>query len=65
MDEFYRRIVLIAIQDEAATKMTNSAYDAMRRFGALSQYRHEYRSSFALIGWSGPGNSAIVTQVYR
>ena len=61
--DLYRRIVLIAIQDAAGEKMTNSAYYAMRRFGAWSQYKNELRSSFALIGWSGPGKTNFVTQV--
>ncbi|XP_028407373.1 uncharacterized protein LOC114529999 [Dendronephthya gigantea] len=57
-----RRIVLVAIQDEASKRVTRSVYTALWRLGARNLIKHEYRSSFAFIGWSGPGKNSIVTQ---
>ncbi|XP_028412309.1 uncharacterized protein LOC114535125 isoform X2 [Dendronephthya gigantea] len=57
-----RRIVLVAIQDEASYRVTRSVYTALWRLGARNLIKHEYRSSFAFIGWSGPGKNSIVTQ---
>ena len=59
------RLVLVAIQDEGSKKMSNSAYDALKRFGARNQIRFNYRSSYALLGWSGDGQLSAVTQVQR
>ena len=59
------RLVLVAIQDEASNKMSNSAYDALKRFGATNQIRGKFRSSYALIGWSGYGQLSAVTQVQQ
>ena len=58
-----RRIVLIAIQNEGSSRMTDEAYDLLERFGANNILRKKYRSSYALLGWSGPGTLDAVTQV--
>ena len=55
--------MLVAIQDEASFKMSDTAYDALKRFGAANQLRKKFRSSYALLGWSGYGQLSAVTQV--
>ena len=60
---FYRLLVLIAIQDEGSARMNATAYDALKKVGAKDPLRGDPRSSYALLGWSGPGVPNFVTQV--
>jgi excinuclease UvrABC ATPase subunit len=43
--------------------MTGAAYNALRRIGAKSPLKAEYRGSFALLGFTGPGKPAFIQQV--
>ena len=45
--------------------MTKAAYDALKKFGAKNQLRNIFRNSYALLGYSGPGEVDAVTQVIR
>ena len=56
-------MVLIAIQDDGSKKMSTAGYDALEKVGAQDLLRGSYRSSYALLGWSGPGAPDFVTQV--
>ena len=58
-----RKLVLVAIQDEGSHRMSNLGYNALRRFGAHNQIKKNFRSSYALLGWSGHGKLDAVTQV--
>ena len=58
-----RRLVLIAIKDEGSAKMTDEAYNSLKEFGANSPLNKNFRGSYALLGWSGPGTLDAVTQV--
>ena len=62
---YFRKLVLVAIQDEGSKKMTDAAYEALERFGATNQLRNKFRSSFALLGYSGPGQFDAITQVIQ
>jgi hypothetical protein len=55
--------VLIAIQDDGSRDMTDPGYEALEMVGAQNPLRRIYRSSYALIGWSGPGAPNFITQV--
>ena len=54
---------MIAIQDEGSRLMTAAAYDLLQRLGADNPLRNKNRSSYALLGWSGPGTLDAVKQV--
>ena len=54
---------MVAIQDEGSNKMTDAAYDALKRLGAENPLKNNFRSSYALLGYSGPGELDAVTQV--
>ncbi len=54
---------MIAIKDEGSDKMTDEAYNLFKEFGAYSPLNKNYRGSYALLGWSGPGTLDAVTQV--
>lgn len=43
--------------------MTGAAYNALRRVGARNPLRADYRGSFALLGYTGPGRPAFIKQV--
>ena len=43
--------------------MTKAAYDALKKFGATNQLRNKFRNSYALLGYSGPGELDAVAQV--
>ena len=43
--------------------MIGSAYTALKKIGARKSLNVGYRGSFALIGYTGPGRPAFVTQV--
>ena len=58
-----RQLVLIAIQDEGSAKMNTTAYDALKKVGAQNPLKGNYRSSYALLGWSGPDTPNFITQV--
>ena len=58
-----RVLVLIAIQDEGSREMSEAAYKALEKFGAQDPLKENYRSSYALLGWSGPGVPNFITQV--
>ena len=60
---YFRRFVLVAIQDSAGARMSNTAYEALKMFGARNQLMYKYRNSYALLGWSGPGVLDAVSQV--
>ena len=62
---YYRKLVLISVQDASAKKMTEIAYETMKRVGATNPLKYHFRSSYALLGYSGPGKLDAVTQVMR
>ena len=57
-----RKIVLAAVQDEAAKEMTASAYRGLRRIGVKRPQRR-YRGSFVFIGYTGPGRKSFIKGV--
>ena len=52
----------MAIRDEGSFRMTDAAYEALAAIEAVDPLKG-YRSSFALIGWTGYGGLSSVTQV--
>ncbi len=54
---------MIAIKDDGSYRMRPDAYDLLERFGADKPLQNKYRSSYALLGWSGPGTLDALTQV--
>lgn len=62
---FCSKIVLVAIQDEGKKYMTGAAYNALRKIGAKDPFRADYRGSFALLGFTGPGKPAFIQQVRK
>ena len=58
----YRKLVLIATQDAFETHMNNEAYTCLQNLGAVKPIR-AFRASFALLGYSGPGQLDAVSQV--
>ena len=48
--QYIRQTVLVAVQDEAQSKITNDAYTALKLLGA-TQPTLTYRASYALIGY--------------
>ena len=59
----FRKLVLIAIQDESSHNMNDAAYNALIKLGAVNPLKKNYRSSYAQIGWSGPGQIHVIGQV--
>lgn len=59
----FSKIVLVAVQDDAKNKMRGAAYKALRRIGARSPFNADFRGSFAMIGYTGPGRPPFVKQV--
>ena len=43
--------------------MTGAAYNALRRIGARNPFNADFRGSFALIGYTGPGRPKFIKQV--
>lgn len=43
--------------------MTAAAYAALRQIGARNPFYGDYRGSFAMIGYTGPGKPSFVKQV--
>ena len=60
---FFSKIVLVAIQDEGSSKMYRNVYSALIGIGARRPLRKKFRSSFALIGFTGQGRPRFVKQV--
>jgi hypothetical protein len=60
---FSSKIILVGIQDEGKNKMTGAAYNALRRIGARNPLNADFRGSFALVGYTGPGRPPFVKQV--
>ena len=54
----------MAIQDEGYSRMGSADYKALENVGAKSPLIKMYRSSYALIGWTGPGKINVVAQVH-
>lgn len=61
--ELYRRIVLVAIKDEASYKMKKTDYEYLKQIGAKDPIMSEHRGSFTLVGYSGPGRLSFIRQV--
>lgn len=57
----YRRIVLVAIEDNGGS-ISDEAVASLEKLGAHSVLK-EYRSSYGLIGWTGPGYFGASVQV--
>ena len=57
----YRKIVLVAIQDDGGS-ISDEAVASLEKLGAHSVLK-EYRSSYGLIGWTGPGHFGASVQV--
>ena len=53
------------MQDEAANRMRDEDYNALIKIGAQNPIKNDFRSSYALVGYSGPGRPSWVTQVRR
>ena len=43
--------------------MNDSAYNALIKLGAVNPLKKNYRSSYAQIGWTGPGKINVIAQV--
>ena len=56
---------MIAVQDASSEQMSDGAYDALGSFGAINPLKYKFRNSYALLGYSGPGELDAVTQVIR
>ena len=56
-------MVLIAIQDEGASRLYRYVQDAMVQVGATKPFTHGYRGSYALVGYTGPGRPLWIKQV--
>ena len=54
---------MIAIQDESSANMNDAAYNALIKLGAVNPLKKNYRSSYAQIGWTGPGKINVIAQV--
>lgn len=59
-----RKVVLVAIQDEASKKMTSADYVIFDKIGGQNVILKEYfRSSYALVGYTGPDRPPWIKQV--
>ena len=54
---------MVSIKDEASYKMKNSDYECLREIGARDPIMSEYRGSFTLVGYTGPGRPSFIRQV--
>lgn len=45
--------------------MTGSAYNALKKIGAKDPFKADFRGSFALLGYTGPGKPAFIQQVRK
>ena len=54
---------MVSIKDEASDKMKNSDYECLREIGARNPIMSEYRGSFTLVGYTGPGRPSFIRQV--
>ncbi len=43
--------------------MTGAAYNALRRIKARRPFNADFRGSFAMVGYTGPGRPSFVRQV--
>lgn len=57
-----RRIVLVATQDEPANHMNSAGQNSLISLGGASAHE-EMRSSYALIGYTGPGSASFASHV--
>ena len=62
---FCRKVILIAIQDEGAARMTRALQSAVVRVGGRNPVRPAYRGSYALVGYSGPERPSWIMQVTK
>ena len=60
---WFRKLVLIAIQDESSKNMNDAAYNTLINLGAVDPLKNNYRSSYAQLGWTGPGRMDVIAQV--
>ena len=58
---FFRNIVLVAVKDDGHL-LSKEAIASLQKYGGHNITHDEYRSSYALIGWTGPGSFEAVTQ---
>ena len=61
MFSFHRRIVLVAIED-SASDITSGLKDSLKAIGG-HEVSTAYRTSYALIGWTGPGEFEATAEV--
>ena len=62
---FFRKVILIAVQDEGRSRMTSSLESAIRRVGGVNPVRPVYRGSYALVGYTGPDRPSWIEQVTK
>lgn len=56
--------MLIAAQDDASTKMKSADYAIFDKLGGQNVIlKDSFRSSYALVGYSGPGRPSWIKQV--
>lgn len=61
MFSFHRRIVLVAI-DDSASDITSALKKSLKAIGG-QDVSTAYRTSYALIGWTGPGKLEAMAEV--
>ncbi|CAB3982538.1 chymotrypsinogen B-like [Paramuricea clavata] len=60
-----KKVILIAVQDEARSRMTSSLESAIVRVGGRKPVRPAYRGSFALVGYTGTDRPSWIQQVMK
>ena len=56
--------MLVAVQDEASEKMRNGDYKMFDKLGGqIIILNQRFRSSYALVGYTGPGRQPWIKQV--
>jgi hypothetical protein len=56
--------VLVAAQDDPSSKMTNADYSIFDKLGGQTVIlKKRFRSSYALVGYTGPGRPPWTKQV--
>ena len=60
---FYRKIVLVAVEDNG-NNLTKEAIASLERIGG-HDILTDWRYSYALIGWTGPGRLGTSVQVWN
>ncbi|CAB4023040.1 Neurogenic locus notch 1 [Paramuricea clavata] len=61
-----RKVVLVAAQDEPSLKMTNADYSIFDKLGGQTVIlKDRFRSSYALVGYTGPGRPPWIKQEQR